>query len=80
MGSEMCIRDRSIAFSGEKSAVATSEIVSPTMQLFDGNRFWLGIIVFLFCGSVIYWINHARKGKPLKIRKIAGLEAVDEAV
>ena len=70
----------SIAFSGEKSAVATSEIATPTMQLFDGNRFWLGIIVFLFCGSVIYWINHARKGKPLKIRKIAGLEAVDEAV
>jgi len=70
----------SVGYSGEHSAVETSEIATPEMQLFDGNRFWLSIIVFLFCGSVVYWINHARKGKPLKIRKIAGLEAVDEAV
>ena len=34
----------------------------------------------LFCGSVIYWIFRARSGEPLQIRKIAGLEAVDEAV
>ena len=34
----------------------------------------------IFCGSVVYWILRARGGEPLKIRKIAGLEAVDEAV
>jgi len=49
-------------------------------QFFIGDRFWLSIIILIFCGSVIYWIIHAREGKPLKIRKIAGLEAVDEAV
>ncbi len=70
----------SVGHSGERSETSTSKIGTPVMQAFDGNRFWLCIIVFLFCGSVVYWINHARKGKPLKIRKIAGLEAVEEAV
>lgn len=60
--------------------ISTREAIVPTRQWFDGSRFWLSIITFVFCGSVIYWINHARKGRPLKIRKIAGLEAVDEAV
>ncbi len=49
-------------------------------QFFDGGRLWLGILLSAFCGAVIYWIIHARRGRPLKIRKIAGLEAVDEAV
>ena len=70
----------SIGFSGEKSEGITSLSLSPKRQGFDGSRFWFAIIVFLFCGSVIFWIIYARKGKPLKIRKIAGLEAVDEAV
>jgi len=64
----------------ESSPIRTLESYSPTRQWFDGSRFWFGIITFIFCGSVIYWINRARIGKPLKIRKIAGLEAVDEAV
>jgi hypothetical protein len=66
--------------------------VSASWQLFDGSyklvggrfflagRFWLAVITLTICGAVIFWINHARKGKPLKVRKIAGLEAVDEAV
>jgi hypothetical protein len=49
-------------------------------QLFDGSRFWLSVITAVVCGSVIYWIDHARRGRPVRVRKIAGLEAVDEAV
>ena len=64
----------------ESPPVRTIQAVAPTRQWFDGSRFWLNIITLIFCGSVIFWINHARKGKPLKVRKIAGLEAVDEAV
>jgi hypothetical protein len=60
-------------------ALTTSSIV-PTRQWFDGDRFYLCIVIFVFCGSVIYWIFHARAGREIKIRKIAGLEAVDEAV
>jgi hypothetical protein len=58
----------------------TAQSTAPTRQPFDGSRFWLSIIVFIFCGSVIYYINRAKKGMKLKIRKIAGLEAVEEAV
>ncbi|MHC5002385.1 MAG: DUF6754 domain-containing protein [Planctomycetota bacterium] len=47
---------------------------------FEWGRFWLLVITAIICGAVIYWIEHARKGKPLNVRKIAGLEAVDEAV
>jgi hypothetical protein len=66
--------------------------VAATRQLFDGSprlvdgrfwiagRFWVMVITIIICGAVIYWINHARKGRPVKVRKIAGLEAVDEAV
>ena len=38
------------------------------------------LITLIICGSVVYFILMARRGKPLQIRKIAGLEAVDEAV
>lgn len=60
--------------------------LTPALQWFDGEwdasggRFWLSIIVIVFCGSVVFWILRARSGKPIRVRKIAGLEAVDEAV
>ena len=60
--------------------IVTLSAISPTREWFDGRRFPLFIITIIFCGSVIYWIYRARSGLPLKIRKIAGLEAVDEAV
>lgn len=49
-------------------------------QLIDGRRVWMGIIMSVICGSVIFFIRQARQGKPLKIRPIAGLEAIEEAV
>ncbi|MEE9167420.1 MAG: fibronectin type III domain-containing protein [Candidatus Neomarinimicrobiota bacterium] len=58
----------------------TVDAVSPARQWLDGNRFPFSIITLVFCGSVIFWIDRARRGKPINIRKIAGLEAVDEAV
>ncbi len=64
----------------ESVPVRTAQAVVPTRQWFDGDRFWLSVITFIFCSSVIFWIRHAKKGGDLKVRKIAGLEAVDEAV
>ena len=64
----------------ESEPIVTHSAISPSRQWFDGRRFPLFIITFIFCGSVVYWIYRARTGIPLKIRKIAGLEAVDEAV
>ncbi|MHC4304167.1 MAG: DUF6754 domain-containing protein [Planctomycetota bacterium] len=76
----------------ESEAVGPVGPVRPVRQLFDGSpravcgklwmagRFWLAVITVIICSAVIFWIRHARKGKPLNVRKIAGLEAVDEAV
>jgi hypothetical protein len=64
----------------ESARVRVAEAVSPTRQPFDGYRTWFVLTVVIFCGSVVVFIFIARGGKPLKIRKIAGLEAVDEAV
>ncbi len=58
----------------------SAEGVQPTRQAFDGYRLWFVLTVAIFCGAVVYFIRSAKGGKPLKIRKIAGLEAVDEAV
>jgi len=38
------------------------------------------IAVIILCSAILYFINAARSGKPVYIRKIGGLEAVDEAV
>ena len=38
------------------------------------------VAMILFGGLILYFIYHARKGKQLFIRKIAGLQAIDDAV
>ncbi len=66
---------------GSESEIAElTSLVAPTRQGFDGSRFFLALIIIIVCGSVIYFINVARGGKTLKVRTIAGLQAVDEAV
>ncbi len=60
-----------------------SEPTAPTTskpQLFDRGATVLLIGMFVFCAIILYFINQARRGKKLFIRKITGLDAVDEAV
>ncbi|MFQ5653779.1 MAG: DUF6754 domain-containing protein [Planctomycetota bacterium] len=75
---------RSSAAQTTEGIQATRGVISRfqrfTSGLFDWSRGWFLIVTLLICASVIYFIFQARTGKPLKIRKIAGLEAVDEAV
>ena len=61
-------------------AAATVSPVTPVMQYFDFSQFWFGVILLIVGGSVVYFIQLARSGRELKVRRIAGLEAVDEAV
>lgn len=56
------------------------EGVTAERQWFDQTKAWFGIILLLVCGSVVFFIEVARGGKDLKVRKIAGLAAVEEAV
>ncbi|MCH2146672.1 MAG: hypothetical protein MK073_02490, partial [Phycisphaerales bacterium] len=54
--------------------------VMPVMQAFNMSKAWLAIFMLIFGGFVAYFINEARSGKKLWVRKIAGLVAIDEAV
>lgn len=47
---------------------------------FDTKRLNVFILIALLSGVIIYYINHAKAGKPIYIRKLPGLEAIDEAV
>ncbi len=57
-----------------------SEPVSSSAQWFDMRRINVFVGVLMVCAFIMYYINQAKSGKKLFIRKIAGLEAVDEAV
>ncbi|MGQ9534620.1 MAG: DUF6754 domain-containing protein [bacterium] len=60
-----------------------SECSKPVMssaQWFDRNKLNILIALITFGGIIMYYIYHARKGKELYIRRIPGLQAVDDAV
>ncbi len=80
-GEPYYFRVRAVSPEGEESAwVTTTEATIASREWFMGKRMGLAFIMVLVCGSVIIFIGIARTGRDLKIRKIAGLEAVDEAV
>ncbi|MEW6686489.1 MAG: DUF6754 domain-containing protein [Candidatus Edwardsbacteria bacterium] len=49
-------------------------------QWVDKKKINIFVALIVFGGLVLLFISHARRGKPLFIRKIAGLQAVDDAV
>lgn len=49
-------------------------------QLFDKRKTVTCIATVLFCLTVVWLIQHARRGKAMYIRPIPGLSAVDEAI
>lgn len=64
----------------KSSPVELAEPVIASLQWFNLQRSWFAVFVLLICGSVILFIEMARRGKKLKVRKIAGLEAITDAV
>jgi hypothetical protein len=65
---------------GARVLVGEAGPVRAQGDLFLYTRRWLLVIVGLISAAVLFYISLARRGVDLKIRKIAGLEAVDEAV
>jgi len=64
-------------------AQSESEVVGPvrsSAQWFNFQRINVLVGLLLLCAFIVYYIERAKAGKPIFIRKIAGLEAVDEAV
>ncbi|MBM3313191.1 fibronectin type III domain-containing protein [candidate division WOR-3 bacterium] len=54
--------------------------VSSSAQLFNTVRLNILIAMVVFFTLIIYYIESAKKGKSLFVRRIAGLDAVEEAV
>ena len=65
---------------GNETLIGESAAVQAKGALFHKRRWGLAGLVVLLSGTVILFIQLAKRGFDLKIRKIAGLEAVDEAV
>lgn len=62
------------------SEAVMSESIQPQEDWVNWHRKWLFLIALTVSAAVIFFIETARSGKKLFIRKIAGLEAVDEAI
>lgn len=65
-------------FAGELFAeVEAAAEPTPWFEISKLNNF---VIMILFSGLVLYYIRHARNGAVIKLRKIKGLDAVEEAL
>ncbi|MBX3373435.1 MAG: hypothetical protein KF817_06345 [Phycisphaeraceae bacterium] len=74
-------RFRVIPWTGTAAGTpAEAAPVTTTLEPVDISRLWFFGIALVFCGAVVAFILIARSGRPLRVRRIAGLEAIDEAV
>jgi hypothetical protein len=65
---------------GSEAATAPSALVVSRPQWFNGQLTGVAIAVVAFIMVVAWFIRRARRGEELFVRRIGGLEAVDEAV
>ena len=82
-GKPFWFRIMAINPAGEKSAFIETPLDAPgiaTRQWFDGRRRWLAVVMTAICGAVVGYVIAARLGIKLSIRKIAGLDAIEDAV
>jgi hypothetical protein len=66
-----------------RDRTADSQIIGPARsrpQWFNTGRMNALVIVGLFSGFVLFYIERAKKNKNIFIRKIAGLDAIEDAV
>lgn len=83
---ESCVSGASYVYSlntvskiGSAMSIPTASIKSE-VEWINFHRGYLFLIGLAVAGFVIYFIETARRGKKLFVRKIAGLDAVDEAI
>ena len=68
------VSDTVAAFSAPTASVASSA------QWLNRRKINIIIAVLVFGGLILFFIQHARRGRKLFVRKIAGLHAIDDAV
>jgi len=65
---------------GKPVAMLTSAEAVPVYTVFNPDRFNALFLFVLFCSIVLWLINTSRRGKDLFIRRIAGLNAIEDAI
>jgi len=68
-----------LSASGSYPSRRTAPIV-PTREWLNFNRTYLFFILVFISAAVVVYVETAKRGKKLFVRKIAGLEAIDDAV
>jgi len=75
--SPMPIEDSAAPQSAGTATVAPDEHASP---LIDPTRRWALVLLLGACGTILACVQLARRGMPVRIRRIAALDSIDEAV
>jgi len=65
---------------GDTVLSIATESITPEIEYVDFDKKFLFLMALVIGGAVIFFIETARRGKKLFVRKIAGLEALDEAI
>ncbi len=73
-------RVRAVDGAGETADSETVGPVKATSEWFHTGKVYILIAVLLYSAILVYCIYHARRGREFFVRRIAGLEAVDEAI
>jgi hypothetical protein len=79
-GVEMAFRVAAYGADGSESDRISAGSAAASAQWFMGSRGWLLPLLVGLCTIIIGCIMLARSGRPIKVRRIAGLDAIDEAV
>jgi hypothetical protein len=69
-----------VSESGERAESSVAGPAVSSAQWIDFGKKYVFAIALLIGGAVVYFIETARRGKKMFVRKIAGLEAIGEAV
>ncbi|MFQ5608022.1 MAG: DUF6754 domain-containing protein, partial [Candidatus Zixiibacteriota bacterium] len=70
----------SVHAGGRSPMAESADSVTPDAEWFNLGRIWVLSFMIFLSASVMYFIYSAKKGKSLFLRKLAGLEAVEEAI
>ena len=73
-------RVTAVSPNGSSAVTMTKTAVRGHWNFFIGAKMPLFCAILFVCGCVIYFILAARRGQPMKVRRIAALEAIKDAV
>lgn len=70
----------SVHVRGQSAISESAGPVAPDAEWFNFGRIWVLVFMIFLSAAVMYFIYSAKKGKSFFLRKLAGLEAVEEAI